>query len=545
MTPAEELIYLLETGKILVGGSEAERDIQKWQAFRSSKKDWIAGYVGWSADRKYKVDPLPKRISKAFGDFLYGKDPLIEAASPEDNANLWSIVNGNKLPSAWRRRADQCTAEGEIWWRLHLDRAVKDVPIITWWSRRDVRPLFYGDDLVAAAVIIDYGCNDIGRWRLVEVHEDGAVYNRLYCLPKGSEYVDYEGSYDDPANIYCKLGENRPLEAHPLTAGLSPEFDHRLPGMLVGRIANELEDDCDVGVSVYQGIEDLLLDLNEAHCIDAENFRLAGKKRAVMPRKYATSRSSDGAAVVDTSEEILFTEGDGDEMDGGDDQFKILEYQYDGASSIARKEDLTNTALTRVGLARQLVDPNNSEGGGSASGIALRTRLIPTIATVNGMGREWDDNNPVMLQKAMALDAMDEGRGGFGRTYVNLGELPSVQRFDPLPEDISEVDNRHTALVGAGLESIEEAINELHPDWEEERVVLEVERILANRDNAGITKEGNIIQSPISIDPLTGAAKPDPAKIAADAAAKLAANGPAIDPLRTANAKAIATSLPA
>ncbi len=522
MSPAEELIYGLEQGTVEIGGSEHERQIVKWQAIRNSKKAWLAAYVDWNASRPYKVDPLGKRISMAWGDFLYGKDPKVKPASPQDEENLAYIVERNKLPSAWRRRADQCSAEGEVWWRIHIDKALKDVPIIDWWSRRSVRPLFYGDDLVAAAIIIDLGVNKVGRWRLVEVHENGVVYNRLYVKVK-NEKEHYTDHADDPANESCGLGENRPLEAHPITMDLDAEFDHRLDGMLVGRIVNEVEDGCDVGVSDYQGIEDLLLDLNEAHCIDAENFRLAGKKRVVMPRRYAQERAANGTPMVDVSEEVLFSEDDGDEMDSADGQFKILEYAYDGSSSIARKEDLTVTALTRVGLARQLVDPNGTEGGGAASGIALRTRLIPTIASANGKGREWDDSNPIMLHRAMQLDAMDAGRGGFGRSYSGLGELPSVERGDPLPQDETEVDNRHINLVGAGVESIEESVRERHPDWPEERVVLEVERILANRDNVGITDDGFLIESPV-VQPVAPP-QPNPGQTSTEP--------PASDPLAT------------
>lgn len=499
MGPADELIARLEKNNITIGGSELERQITKWQAFRRNNKNFLATYARWSSSRDYTVDPLPGRMSKAFGDFLYGKDPKIEAADPADNPNLLYIVEKNKLPSAWRKNADAATAEGEIWWRLHIDKSLRDCPIITWWSRTDVRPLYYGDDLVAAAIIMDMGCDDLGRWRLVEVHEDGAVYNRLYLLPK-KDVLQNTATYDagtNPDDPNARLGDNRPLADYYLTRDLPDVWYHNQPGLLIGRVLNEAGAECcDPGISIFDGVEDLLLDLNEAHVIDAENFRLAGKKRVVMPRKYARERAANGQPLVDASEDVFFSDDDGDEMDDAKSQFQILEYAYDGASSIARKDDLTNTILTRVGLARQLVDPNNSEGGGSASGIALRTRLLPTIATCNGMGREWDDSNPTMLQRAMALDALDEGNNGFGRSYKNLGDLPSVLRSDPLPEDIGEADQRHISLVGANLESVETSIEERYPDWQTERVTLEVQRILANQQGMGLTKGGEEILPP-------------------------------------------------
>jgi hypothetical protein len=67
--------------------------------------------------------------------------------------------------------------------------------------------------------------------------------------------------------------------------------------------------------------------------------------------------------------------------------------------------------------------------------------------------------------------------GGFGRTWSDAASLPAVERTSILPEDDSESVDRHTALVNAELESVQTAIEDLHPDWDEERVTLELARL--------------------------------------------------------------------
>lgn len=499
---AWQLISQLEAGAIPIDphGDESLKKIIKWQAFRQSKREWLALHVRWAPMRPYKVDSLPKRISVAFGDFLFGHDPVFTAANPKDTESLNAIIDENKLPSFLRRAADRSSAEGEVWWRLRVDKSTSEYPMIDWWSRLEVRPMFSGYKLVAVAFVVDYGTNSAGRWRLLEVHEDGAVYNRLYLCPAIGENATF--NKNDANAPERKLGDNVSLASRPDTASIVDEFRHGLPGMLAGRVVNELYDDCTIGVSDYDGIEDMFLDLNEAHAIDAENFRLAGKKRAIMPRRYANQRQASGAALVDASEDILFSEDDSDEMDSTDGPFKILEYTYDSAGSLARKADLMTTALTRVGLALQVVDANAdaAKGVAAVSGVALRIKLMPTIAAADGKAREWVDGMPYMLRQAIKLDALDIGAGGFGRDYTDPDGLPVMVLADPIPPDPGELATRHAAMVVAKIESMETAIEDLNPDWSPERMQLEIERILIAGEGYALDVNGKIVNPPPNPD---------------------------------------------
>jgi hypothetical protein len=384
------------------------------------------------------------------------------------------------------------SSEGEVWWRIYTDTNQSDYPLVEWHSRTNVYPYWSGRRFTAVAFVYEIQRTEDQVWRYVQYHEDERVENALYVSSAVTSYMP-AGPYGrdvtpelDPMRLQ-QLGRQVSLDSQDYTADLAEEWDHGLP-MLAGRMINNVPRTRRIGKSDYDGVEDLLFDLNEAHSVDAENFKLAGKKRAVMPRRYQGM-----AGEADISEEIFWVEEGTDEMDPQEGPFKILEYSYDAASSIARKEDLERTVITRVGLVRQFVDTNPTDGF-AQSGAALRTRLLPTALAAHGKAREWDGLLPRVLSLMQQVDALDEAHGGFGRPWQDPQGIPSITRASVLPEDPQDKATRHQTLIANELESIETAIDDLHPDWSPDRKILEVKRILANRDGYGLDDEGNVIR---------------------------------------------------
>lgn len=470
---AAEEDYIGQLLKMLVDGdlgidwatNEDTEEIQLFRALRHSNKPILEAQVGWPSQRPYKIDPLPKRVSLAFADFLFSVSPVVTPKEESDREALTLLLSESRFMPKLRTGADICVSEREVWWRIYTDPRELLHPILEWRSRSDVVPLMAGDKVLAVAFIDEYlgRTEDEEDYRHLEVHQAGRVAH--YLFESAGEGI----------------GTRVQLGAHPYTANIQEEWVHDLP-MLAGRVKNGEE-----ASSVYSGLQDLYLDLNEAHTIDAENFRLAGKKRAVMPRKYQ-SQSGD----ADAGEEIFWVEDDFSELEGDQGPFKILEYQYEGASSIARKEDITNTIVTRSGLARQLVDANSSEGL-AQTGTAARVRLLPTIATIEGQAQEWMFTLPHIISLLQQVDALPEGSLGFGRQWKDPTLKPGVKLSSPLPVDEAEEAQRHQTLINAELESIETAIEELRPTWSRERRILEVKRILANRSGYALDDDGQVI----------------------------------------------------
>ena len=483
----DQLRKKIEDGQIRLNWGEMAitRDLRKWIALREGDRDALRRLVNWDADRAYKHDPLAHKISKAFADFLYGENPEITATATEDNDLLSNIVRENDLVNELHRGVEVFSSEGEVWWRIYTDPDQAEVPLLEWHSRTVVQPLWRGRKLAAVAFIYDVERQDDKVVRYIQYHEDGRVVNALYENSRPEQNSD-PAPEDVPAWDQWVVGTPLDLQQNSYTKGLEEEWDHD-QGMLAGRLINNAPKTRKLGKSDYDGVEDLLLDLNEAHTIDAENFRLAGKKRAVMDKKYR-----DQAGNASGGEEILWADEDTDEMEEGKQVFKILEYSYNGSESVARKEDLERTILTRVGIARQFVDANSAEGF-APSGTALRVRLIPTTLAATGKAREFDDRVPRIIRLMQRVDALEEGKGGFGRTWKNSDGLPSVKRSSILPEDDTESAQRHQTLMTSELESVEQAILEMHPDWSVEQRLLEVKRIIANRQGFALDDDGKPI----------------------------------------------------
>lgn len=470
-------------------------DVRTWRAFLDGDRELLALAASWPADRQYRVDPLPDLIASAWASHLFGDDLAVTPETDADSGPLDLLLESNgDLTGELHEAERQVVAEGEAWWRVYADSDVADAPMLEWHSRESVLPLFIGRRLVACALVTELGRHGRSRgkvYRHLEVHAPGVV-----------EHVLFQGT---PARI----GSTVPLESHPelleLGAGLTGtpgtlearRWDHGLP-MLMGRITNgrgSARRRGDVGRSDFARVSDFLLDLNEAASIAAENARLTGKKRAIVPEESLQRRRPE---LVDNGAGQLVPKGAGLGWDAGEDllvvskldaelgtgadaPFRVLEYSFDAEALITYKRDLVETALTRVGITPQAVGVQAGADGYAISGTALRLRLLPQTKAGNGKLRPWHDQLPSILSLMARLDALPVEAGGFGRRWSSPDLPPAIEWPNPLPHDDVEEAQVEAALVQAGVRSVRTSVAAQHPEWSDEQVDEEVARIAAER----------------------------------------------------------------
>lgn len=451
--------------------------LSMWIAFRESDRERLRdSWAQWTnEERPYLVDPVPRKISQAFAQLLFGSPVMVTAATQADQARLDGLgqqddlSSESSLSSELQRAEMVCSSEGEVWWRSFIDPEVADVPLLEWHSRTSVLPLWAGTKLRAAAFIsrYDVGIDSLGNpteiYRHFEVHDRGSVSNVLYRSTREQA-----------------LGTRVSLEGLEDTMALREQWDHGLPGMLCGRIPNMLGVDPTLGVSDYDGIQDLLHMVNEATALQAENARLAGKYRSVVDETVLDEHGN-----FDASKEVLIAQsanrglGEG----GSEGPFKILQYTYQAGELIAHKDGVVNTALSRVGIVPQYVGAGSVTEGLGVSGTALRVRLIPTTAAGEERGQYWDGAIPRAIGTLQLLDSLPVESGGFGRPWSDPASLPSVERGSTLPVDETEEVAKHSDAVAAGIESRQTAVQARHPGWSDEEVAAELGRI--RDDQAG------------------------------------------------------------
>lgn len=430
-----------------------------WRAFREGDRERLAREVDWERDRRYLLDPLAERIPETWADLLFGDDPEIEPTAEEDAERLEDIVEENDLPSSLQEAEETCASEGEVWWRVRKDATLLTVPAIEWHSRLDVIPLYVARKLVAAAVVAEVGreVQDHGEdivWRYIAIHEEGRMINLLF---RGEN---------------CRLGERKELSEHPAVADLQDEWSHGLASMLCGRVVNKRAPR-NGSRSVYHGISDYLLALNENLAIGQENARLTGKKRAIV-----TPDMLDAEGQFPAGADVLIRQRTDIDPEKPTEGLVQIEWQFDATALKLWVDHLEEQAITRSRIAPQLIGKATEN---ALTGPALRARLLDTVLAAVGKGRFWDDELPQALVAAQMVDDLPEAAGGFGREWAKPAERPSVERGDPLPVDADAEVQRITAEINAEILSTRTGIEERHPDWDEKRVDEEVERIMRDR----------------------------------------------------------------
>lgn len=477
------------------------RDLALWIALREGDRDRLQSAITWDAERDYHFDPLPSRIAGAYSDLLFGDDPEFKAADEADQEQLDEMIEENDLPSELRRWVDECVSEGEVWWRIYVDKDISEYPIVASASRLDTYPLFIGRKIKAVAftevlgtqTIMLEGTSSMQVYRHVEIQAEGYVRNLLF---KGG---------------VANLGQSVPLTDLPDTKDLPRDWPHDLPMMLAGRIPNKLGRDWRLGVSEYQGIKDLLLDLNEAHTIMSENARLTSKARMIVP-----ASALDENGKFDAGQDVIVADSLDESLDDkGKGPYAVLEYKFQADQLLRHMDNLVSVALTRVGLAEQFIGGSKSGQGQAFTGTALRTRLIPTTLAAAGKGRHWDDGVPKMMVGMQMVAALPTEELGCGQTWRKADEKPSMVRSTVLPEDENEETQRHVMAVQGEIESIYQAVKQMHPDWSEDDINEEIDRIKADRAPGGLFDT----TSPTDPQPKPGEPGYTPADKSADAVA--------------------------
>lgn len=135
--------------------------------------------------------------------------------------------------------------------------------------------------------------------------------------------------------------------------------------------------------------------------------------------------------------------------------------------------------------------------GELSSGRAYEVALKPFLESIAERERCRVQDEEALLELVVAVLAYNGAPGfsGLTSTFAGVGfAQPDMQKiraaladmsveFDALQvaEDIVEHASVHSTRIGAGYESIETAIRETHPDWTDDQVREELERVGANK----------------------------------------------------------------
>jgi hypothetical protein len=428
-------------------------EIGYFAALRRSDKTRLRQEASVPWNYPYIITPVPRMISRASANMLYGEPPELTPSNDADREALDFLVSENDLASELVRGAMMSSSEGDVYARIVVQPSLLDVPIIEFVSSAHVIPHFSGRFLMGATFVSEWyeGTNDV--YRLFETYEPGLVTSDLY---RGTST-----SIGTPIN----------LDSYPRTQGTLPERPTGIQRPLCVFIPNSIDSDPTRGFSDYRGIEARFEALNESTTIGQENMRLVGEKRAMVDATYLDERGR-----LPRGANLLIRKSRDTSLDGKADAMQVLEYSFEAQATVTWIDHLLDTSLLLSGIAPQAV--GRSVDGGAISGTALRLKMAHSLIESSGKGRHFDRGVSWLLRAAAVIDSRRTTEGGFGRKWAEPDAAPTIKRSDPLPRDDNEAAQRLVLLTNADAISIEEKVRAVHPEWDQQQIDDEVAAIV-------------------------------------------------------------------
>lgn len=426
--------------------------IDFFAALRRSDRTRLRQEASVKFNYPYLVTPIPRMISRASANMLYGTSPEFTPGADADRDRLDFIVSENDLPSELVRGAMMASSEEEVFGRVVVAPGLADVPIIEFVSARNVIPYFSGRFLLGATFVSEWVEGRMDVYRLFETYESGSITSDLY---RGT-----------PTSI----GSLVALDSYQRTRGVQEVVLTGIDRPLCVHIPNTIDADPTQGFGDYRGLEERFMALNETATIGQGNMRLAGRKRAMIDASYLDSKGR-----VPTDDDVFIRKSRDASIDGQTKALELLEYSFEASATVAWIDHLLDTSLMLAGIAPQTV--GRSVDGGAISGTALRLKSAYSLIESSGKGRHFDRGVQWLIRACAILDSRRTTEGGFGRKWSEPDTAPKIERADALPRDEIEAANRILMLTNANAISTEEKVRAVHPEWDNDQVDAEVKLI--------------------------------------------------------------------
>lgn len=408
--------------------------------------------------------PIANDISETSSAFLFGETPLIRFNSDsEDMKEPQSILDKMLTESGFYQRlvegAEVASAIGGVYIKVAWDSEVSEYPIPMVVQCEQAFPRFKFGKLHSVDLVYEVANDGSTVYRLVETIEKGSITNTLY---KGSS--DNLGTKVNLSD--CEA--TKELEESLDTADVMTCFF--IPNML----PNKLNRQSPMGRSDYQGQETLMDALDEVFSAWMVDIQIARGKIHV-PSGYVKQIGEDGKTKfnIDT---MMYEELDVDPTSMAKaieaTQFEIRSEQFEKTCL-----NLLDRIITSAGYSPQSFGLNIA--GRAESGTALNVRERKSFATTSKKQSYWE---PALkgIVKAM-LTIYNAFLGGELNNELEV----NVEFMDSVSNNLTEVANSVKTLSDAKAISTDTKVRMVHPEWTNNQVQEEVERIL-NDEQAGM-----------------------------------------------------------
>ncbi|MEU3712915.1 phage portal protein [Streptomyces catenulae] len=403
--------------------------------------------------------PLPADIATTSADLLFSEPPTFTVGDPATQARLNEITEADGIANTLLEAAEVGAALGGVFLRVTWDTALAPRPLLTAVHADAADPEFRWGQLSAVTFWRELASGSDTVWRHLERHEVGRVLHGLY-----------EGTVDS-------LGTRVPLTEHPDTAPLADALGvegdsietglDQLTAAYVPNIRpNRRYRGSPLGRSDYQSAHDLFDALDETWSSWLRDIRLA-RARLIVPDGYLRDHGPGRGASFDDDREIwqALNIPPNDGVGGitlSQFAIRVAEHQQTADAIMRQAVQLAGYSAQSFGLGDSTAT--------TATEVTARERR--SMITRDKKSRYW---SPALADMLFVMLRLDQSLYTPGLTP----ERPTIAFGDSVSEDPQTVAQTLNLLQQAQAVSTDTKVRALHPDWDDDAVRAEVDRILA------------------------------------------------------------------
>ena len=417
--------------------------------------------------------PLAADICQASADLLYAEPPQITIDDDATQKELNRLLDDG-LHVILASGAEIGAALGGRYHRVTWDKVTKDRPFLTTIDADAAWPEFRWGQLVAVTFWYTLTVKGQEVWRHLERHE----------LNQDGDGLIIHGLYMGTPN---KLGRPLPLDNHPSTEPLTTLVDEagailegRTKGLLVEYVPNQRPSrrwrndpvGRELGRSDLDGVEATMDALDEAYSSWMRDLRLA-KSRIFMPEYMMESGEPGGGAFADLDREVYVPVNSAAPEDA-DAKITLNQFTIRVTEHQQTCQELTNVILRSAGYSAQTF--GESSGAGETTATEVRSRERRSYLTRDRKIRLERPAVARIIHKMLLTS-----QSVFNIT-VNVEEPANVVFGDAIQEGGLQLSQTTQALDTARAASVDTKVRMNHPDWDETRIITEVEAIKAEQN---------------------------------------------------------------
>ncbi|WP_440902726.1 phage portal protein, partial [Actinosynnema sp.] len=392
--------------------------------------------------------PLAADIATASSDLLFAKPPTIKFRDRRNQAHWDRLDDLAQVHSRLHESAEVASALGGVYLRVGWDERVARHALLQVVHADRAIPVFSWGRLVEVTFWTELaGGRDGQVWRYLQHHEMRGEATQV-AVEENALYLGTETS----------LGEPRPLDQHPATAGIEPVVARGLPVLPVAYIPNMLpsrEDrGSDLGRSDYEGVMQLFDAVDETLTSWMRDVRHA-KGRIIVPSAYLQDMGPGQGAAWDSEREVYESLNIPPTTAGGN---TITLHQFEIR---VEEHDRTLLRLIRQAIGTAGYSPATfglEEQGGEQTATEVNDRRNRSLLTREKKTAYYGDG---LQHIAVALLWVE--RIIFGADVAPQGDVPHVQWPDGVSVDQLRLAQTVEAWDRARAASTETKVKALHP----------------------------------------------------------------------------------